>query len=203
MILFQTKGLAKFLMTKNKGRLFLVSGPSGVGKGTICRELLKQDKELFFSVSATTRKPRNEDVEGKTYYFKTKEQFEKLIEENEFLEWAEYSGNYYGTPKTPVLERLESGVDVLLEIDVKGALSVMENFDEGVYIFIAPPDESALLERLKNRGTESEEDINKRLTAAKEELKLKSEYDYVVINDILDTAVSEVKNIILKERNNK
>lgn len=188
-------------MTKNKGRLFLVSGPSGVGKGTICRELLKQDKDLFFSVSATTRKPRNEDVEGKTYYFKTKEQFEKLIEENEFLEWAEYSGNYYGTPKTPVLNRLEQGIDVLLEIDVKGALNVMKNFDDGVYIFIAPPDENALLDRLKNRGTESEADIHKRLSAAKDELKLKNEYDYIVINDVLETAVSEVKNIILKERN--
>jgi len=189
-------------MTKNKGHLFLVSGPSGVGKGTICRELLKQDKDLFFSVSATTRKPRNEDIEGQTYYFKTREQFEDLIEAGEFLEWAEYSGNYYGTPKTPVMERLEQGMDVLLEIDVKGALNVKKNFDEGIYIFIAPPDESALLDRLKKRGTESEEDIKKRLYAAKAELALKSEYDYVVINDLLDAAVEEVKNIISKERKN-
>ena len=202
MILFLMKGLAKLLMTKNKGHLFLVSGPSGVGKGTICRELLKQDKQLYFSVSATTRKPRNEDVEGQTYYFKTKEQFEEMIEKKEFLEWAEYSGNYYGTPKTPVLDMLKEGMDVLLEIDVKGALSVMQNFEEGIYIFIAPPDEDTLINRLKNRGTESVEDIEKRLSAAKEELKFKDKYDYIVINDVLETAVSEVKEIILKERNN-
>lgn len=188
-------------MTKNKGRLFLVSGPSGVGKGTICRELFKQDKNLFFSVSATTRKPRSEDVEGKTYYFKTVEQFKRMIDENDFLEWAEYSGNYYGTPKTPVLEQLEKGFDVLLEIDVKGALNVKKNFDDGVYIFIAPPDEDALFKRLKNRGTESDADIEKRLAAAKAELELKGEYDYVVINDVLDTAVADVKKIISKERN--
>ena len=203
MILFRMKGLAKLQMTKNKGRLFLISGPSGVGKGTICRELLKHDNDLFFSVSATTRKPRKEDVEGRTYYFKTKEQFENLIEDGEFLEWAEYSGNYYGTPKTPVIERLEQGMDVLLEIDVKGALNVKKNFDGGIYIFIAPPDEDSLLDRLKNRGTESEADIKKRLSAAKLELALKSEYDYVVINDVLDTAVREVRDIILKERNNR
>lgn len=190
-------------MTKNKGRLFLVSGPSGVGKGTICRKLLSEDENLYFSVSATTRKPRSEDIEGKTYYFKTKEEFEKLIAKDEFLEWAEYSGNYYGTLKAPVLEHIENGRDVLLEIDVKGALNVKKSFSGGVYIFIAPPDENTLLERLKNRGSETDEDIKKRLLAAKDEIKLKDEYDYVVVNDVLETAVTEVKNIILKERNKK
>lgn len=188
-------------MTKNKGKLFLISGPSGVGKGTICRELLNCNPNIYFSVSATTRAPRDEDIEGKTYYFKTKEQFEELIEQNEFLEWAEYSGNYYGTPKKPVMEHLEKGEDVLLEIDVKGALNVKKNFSEGIYIFIAPPDNNTLFERLKKRGTETDESIKKRLAAAESELKLKSEYDYVVINDVLDAAVSEVNNIILKERN--
>lgn len=190
-------------MTKNKGRLFLVSGPSGVGKGTICRKLLSEDENLYFSVSATTRKPRSEDIEGKTYYFKTKEEFENLIAKDEFLEWAEYSGNYYGTLKAPVLEHIENGRDVLLEIDVKGALNVKKSFSGGVYIFIAPPDENTLLERLKNRGSETDEDIKKRLLAAKDEIKLKDEYDYVVVNDVLETAVTEVKNIILKERNKK
>lgn len=195
------KGLMKLQMKKNKGKLFLISGPSGVGKGTICKRLLAEEKNIFFSVSATTRAPRNEDVEGKTYFFKSREEFENLIRNNEFLEWAEYSGNYYGTPKSAVLENLEKGYDVILEIDVKGALDVKKIFEGGVYIFIAPPSEDALFERLKNRKTETDEQIKKRLKAAKTELSLKNEYDYIVINDELEKAIDDVKEIILKERN--
>lgn len=195
------KGLTKLLMMKNRGKLFLISGPSGVGKGTICKRLLSEDENLFFSVSATTRAPRNEDVEGTTYFFKTKDEFLKLIEDNALLEWAEYSGNYYGTPKAAVLENLEKGHDVILEIDVKGALNVKKSFGDGVYIFIAPPSEETLYERLKNRKTESDEQIQNRLNAAKTELALKDEYDYIVINDELDKAINDVKDIITKERN--
>lgn len=185
-------------MTKDKGHLFLISGPSGVGKGTICKELLSKDKNLFVSVSATTRSPRVGEVDGENYYFKSVEEFKKMIEENEFLEWAEYNGNYYGTPKTPVFQRLNDGFNVILEIDVQGALNVKKNYNDGVYIFIAPPDEDALLTRLKNRGTENDSDIEKRLNAAKFELEKKNEYDYIVVNDVLDIAVSEVENIINK-----
>lgn len=181
------------------GKLFLISGPSGVGKGTVCREIFKKDLNLYFSVSATTRSPRNEDKEGVTYFFKTKEEFERLIDEGAFLEWAQYNGNYYGTLKEPVLKNLNDGKNVILEIDVKGALQVMENFSDGVYIFIAPPDEKALFERLKNRGTETDEEIERRLGAAKEELKLKDRYDYVVINDVVENAVLEIEKIINKE----
>lgn len=181
------------------GKLFLISGPSGVGKGTVCREIFKKDLNLYFSVSATTRTPRNEDKEGVTYFFKTKEEFERLIEDGAFLEWAQYNGNYYGTLKAPVLKNLNEGKNVILEIDVKGALQVMENYTDGVYIFIAPPDEKALFDRLKNRGSETDEEIERRLSAAKEELKLKDRYDYVVINDVVENAVLEIEKIINKE----
>lgn len=181
------------------GKLFLISGPSGVGKGTVCREIFKKDLNLYFSVSATTRSPRNEDKEGVTYFFKTKEEFERLIDEGAFLEWAQYNGNYYGTLKEPVLKNLNDGKNVILEIDVKGALQVMENYSDGVYIFIAPPDEKALFERLKNRGSETDEEIERRLSAAKEELKLKDRYDYVVVNDVVENAVLKIEKIINKE----
>ncbi len=192
------KGQAKAWKT-NMGKLFLISGPSGVGKGTVCREIFKKDLNLYFSVSATTRSPRKEDKEGVTYFFKTKDEFESLIDEGAFLEWAQYNGNYYGTLKAPVLKNLEEGKNVILEIDVKGALQVMENYTDGVYIFIAPPDEKALFDRLKNRGSETDEEIERRLGAAKEELKLKDRYDYVVINDVVENAVLEIEKIINKE----
>jgi len=185
----------------NKGRLFLISGPSGVGKGTICRELFKKDLNLYFSVSATTRTPREEDTDGVTYHFKTTDEFKKLIDEKEFLEWAEYNGKYYGTLKAPVMNALDEGKNVILEIEVQGAFQVMDNFSDGVYIFIAPPNEDELLNRLKNRGSESDEEIKKRLNAAKDELKLKDKYDYVVINDVVEDAVLEIENIIKKESN--
>ena len=181
---------------RTKGRLIVISGPSGVGKGTVCDILLKTCKSLSLSVSATTRTPRNTDIEGTTYYFKTKEQFETMIEQGEFLEWAQYNGNYYGTPLAPVYEKLDSGIDVLLEIDVQGALNVKKICPDGIYIFIAPPDIETLHKRLMNRGTESPEEIKRRIAAADAELAQQTLYDYVVINDILDDTVNEIKNII-------
>ena len=185
---------------KSKGILYIISGPSGVGKGTICKKLTERNPGLSLSVSATTRKPRIEDKEGVTYFFKSKDEFEKMIEDNRFLEWAVYNGNYYGTPCTPVEESITSGKDIILEIDVQGAVNVMERFDGGVSIFIAPPDENTLYERLKGRGTETAEEIERRISAAASELKLKDKYDYVVVNDCLDKAVEDIENIMKKEK---
>lgn len=185
---------------KNKGILYVISGPSGVGKGTICKVLLKKDKNLKLSVSATTRTPRAEDREGVTYFFKTHDEFKKMIEEDKFLEWAIYNGNYYGTPSEAVEEGLKKGKDIILEIDVQGALNVMEKAKEAVSIFIAPPDKNTLYARLKNRGSESEEEIEKRIFAAERELDHKERYDYIVINDDLDEAVREIEKIMNKEK---
>ncbi len=187
---------------KNKGKLVVISGPSGVGKGTICKKLLAKCEDLVLSVSATTRSPRSEDAEGVTYYFKTKDEFEGMIARGEFLEWAIYNNNYYGTPSLPVEEKLNQGKNVLLEIDVQGALHVKKNFPDGVYIFIAPPDVDTLYQRLAGRGTENPEEILRRVEAASLELSKQSEYDFVVVNEILDKAVEEVKEII-KARSEK
>lgn len=180
----------------NKGNLIVISGPSGVGKGTVCRQLLQECDHLVLSVSATTRSPRGEDREGVTYYFKTRDAFEEMIKEGAFLEWAMYNNNYYGTPLPPVLEQLEQGKDVLLEIDVQGALNVKQNFPDGVYIFIAPPDKETLRKRLEGRGTENPEEINRRVAAADLELSKQDEYDYVVVNGVVQDAVDQIKEII-------
>lgn len=179
-----------------KGRLIVISGPSGVGKGTLVKRLLRECDRLKLSVSATTRKPRSEDTEGVTYFFKTKDEFRSMIENSAFMEWAIYNDNYYGTPIAPVREKLAEGYDVLLEIDVQGAMKVMERCPDGIYIFIAPPSVETLRERLTGRGSESPEQIDKRVAAAESELELKDRYTYVVVNNVLDDAVRDVKNII-------
>ena len=186
---------------KNKGILYVISGPSGVGKGTICKKLIENNPNVTVSVSATTRKPREEDTEGVTYFFKTKEDFERMIEDGEFLEWAKYNENYYGTPKAPVLEHLESGRDVILEIEVQGGVKVIEGDIPVVSVFIAPPSKETLFERLRGRGSESEEEIKKRVAAAEYELSQRSKYKYTVINDLLDDAVRQIEDIMKKERN--
>ncbi len=189
-------------MVKNRGTLYVISGPSGVGKGTICRQLVEKREGLSVSVSATTRKPRTEDKEGVTYFFKTEEQFKQLIEQDKFLEWAVYNNNYYGTPVDAVNEKLEKGEDVILEIEVQGALKVMEKCKDAVSIFIAPPDEETLYTRLKGRGTEAEEEIERRVNAAKAELEQKQKYDYIVVNDVLETAVCQIENIMKNQKEN-
>ena len=185
---------------KNKGNLFVISGPSGVGKGTICRRIVDNSDLISVSVSATTRKPRNEDTEGVTYYFKTVDEFKQMIDDGKFLEWAVYNGNYYGTPSDAIEEKITNGVDVNLEIETQGARKVMQAKPDAVSIFVAPPSEEVLYARLKNRGTESEEEICARVDAAKWELEQKDKYKYIVVNDDLDDAVAAIEMIMKNER---
>ena len=179
----------------NKGRLFVISGPSGTGKGTICKELIKDDK-IRLSVSMTTRNPREGEVHGVSYYFATKEEFLQKIEAGGFLEYAEVFGNYYGTPKMEVLELLDEGIDVLLEIDVQGALQIKEVYPEAVLVFILPPSMEELRIRLTGRGTETQEVVERRLGEAAKEISYVKHYDYAVINDDLEEAIDNVKSVI-------
>ena len=184
-----------------KGLLVLVSGPSGTGKGTVCNLLREKHPELAYSISATTRQPRPGEVDGVNYYFYDKSKFEAMIEAGELLEWANVYGNYYGTPKQAVLDRLEAGEDILLEIDTQGALNVMEAMPEGLYVFLLPPSLEELEKRLRGRGTETEESIARRLGAAKEEIGRAVKYRYVVVNDTVEKAEETIANIIAAEHN--
>ncbi|GAQ26064.1 MULTISPECIES: guanylate kinase [Tepidanaerobacter] len=183
-----------------KGLLIVVSGPSGVGKGTLCNALVKNIDNLFISISATTRPPRTGEVNGVNYIFMNQENFEEKIEEGQFLEWAKVYNNYYGTPKEFVIEKLKEGKDVILEIDIQGAAQVKKNCPNGVFVFIAPPSLEELRKRIINRGTDNEESINLRLKSAKEEMRASFDYDYVIINDDLDKAVLKLQSVILAER---
>ncbi len=185
---------------KERGLLIVLSGPSGVGKGTVCRALREEeDNNLKYSVSATTRKPREGEVEGIHYFFKSREEFERMIEQKELLEHAEFVGNYYGTPVEWVRETLENGQDVILEIEVQGAFQVKELLPEAVFLFLAPPSLQELRNRLIGRGTESEEVIKQRLLVAREEIELMDAYDYVVTNDEVDKAIDRIKAIVTAE----
>ncbi len=182
-----------------RGLLIVISGPSGAGKGTICKSLLESNSNIKVSVSATTRGPRVGESEGKNYFFLSKETFKEMLGQDEFLEYAEVYDNYYGTPKKYVLENLNSGNDVLLEIDIAGALQIKEKFKEGVFVFILPPSMEELKKRIVGRGTESEADIIKRYGAALEEINQVIQYDYAVINDDLDRALKDVEAILRAE----
>ena len=184
--------------SKKRGKLIVVSGPSGVGKGTVCG-ILKKNKDklnLSVSVSATTRAPRDDEKEGINYFFKTEDEFRDMVDNGCFLEWATYNDHNYGTPEKPVLEKLEKGINVLLEIDVQGALKVMEKYPGGVYVFISPPSIEELRNRLVGRGSESAEEIEKRVKLAEWEMLLRDQYDYIVVNDVLEEAVKKVAQII-------
>lgn len=183
------------------GNLIVLSGPSGVGKGTIGARLLEKHDDLCFSVSATTREMREGEEEGVNYYYKTVEEFQTMIDNNEFLEHMQVFGkNYYGTPRRFVEEKLAQGISVLLDIDVQGAMVVKKNYPEAVMIFIAPPTLAELRRRLVGRGTDSEEAVERRFAQAKTELRMVNEYDYVVVNDDLELAVEDVEYILRSSR---
>ncbi|MCD5322628.1 MULTISPECIES: guanylate kinase [Pontibacillus] len=186
-------------MIDEKGILFILSGPSGVGKGTVRKSLFEKDTDLKYSISMTTRSPREGEVDGVDYFFKSKEEFETLIENKKLIEYAQYVGNYYGTPKDYVEQQLEAGNDVFLEIEVQGALQVKENFPQGVFVFLIPPSLEELKDRIISRGTETEELVRNRLAAAKEEIEMMDYYDYVVVNDQIDRAVDTVQSIVRSE----
>ena len=181
-----------------KGKFIVISGPSGVGKGTICNRILNE-VNAWYSVSTTTRSPREGEVNGVNYFFISKEEFEQKIKNGDFLEYNLYNNNYYGTSKKVVIDKINEGVNVFSEIDVNGAHNIKKIFPDALLLYIAPPSIDVLRERLIQRGTESEEKINQRLKIAEKELKEIDFYDYVVVNDDLDKACDEVKNIILKE----
>ncbi len=188
------------MQSNNRGVLIVISGPSGAGKGTICKALLEKHKNIYISVSATTRSPRNGEVDGVNYYFLSKEVFKEKVEKNGFLEYANVHGNFYGTPKVNVEKMLEEGKDVILEIDIQGALQVKENFSEGVFIFILPPSMGELKQRIIKRGSETEESLMTRFKNAYKEINYVSKYNYAVVNDTLDLAVSKVESIIAAEK---
>lgn len=187
---------------KNRGRglLIVISGPSGAGKGTICKSFMEKNKDVVLSVSATTRSPRKGEVDGVNYHFMTKEQFKDKIEANDFLEYAEVYDNFYGTPKSNVEELLESGKDVILEIDIQGALKVKENTEDGVFVFILPPSMEELKQRIIKRGSETEESLMKRFKSAYKEINFVSKYNYAVVNDEVETAVEKLESIITAEK---
>lgn len=184
---------------KTKGILIVVSGFAGAGKGTLMKEILAQHDNYALSISATTRQPRGTEVDGKEYFFKTTEEFEKMIAQGELIEYANYVGNYYGTPKAYVEEQLASGKDVILEIEIQGALKVKEQFPETLLLFVTPPSAKILKERLVGRETETMEVVEQRMRRAAEEAEGILLYDYILVNDDLQTCVQQMHNIIQGE----
>lgn len=183
-----------------KGLLIVISGPSGAGKGTVCKALFERNKGIQFSVSCTTRQPRENEKDGVNYFFTARDKFEKMIENNEFLEYAEVYGNYYGTPSAYVEKNLEEGKDVILEIDIQGALKVKNSYPSGVFVFILPPSMKELKNRITKRGSETPESLVRRFKSAFEELNYISNYSYVVLNDEVENAVEKLESIILAEK---
>lgn len=181
---------------KQKGKLLVISGPSGVGKSTVISILMKLRGSMEFSVSATTRLPRPGETDGVEYFFVTRERFEQMVENGELLEHAEFVGNCYGTPKSQVLERMEQGITVVLDIEVQGAAQVKAIMPEAITVFLAPPSLEALEQRLRGRGTETEETILRRLDTARKELALAPQYDHTVINDVPERAAREIWDIL-------
>lgn len=184
----------------SKGNIYIVSGPSGVGKGTVVKKVVEQNEKIVLSVSATTREPRAGEVDKIHYYFLTMEEFGKIVDEDGFLEHAVYCGNRYGTPKKAVMDKIEEGFDVILEIDIQGGLQILEKLPEAMGIFVLPPSYRELEKRLRGRQSESDDVIEKRLNAAKDEIKQSYLYDYFVVNDTVEHAAKSIENIIEKNR---
>ena len=186
---------------KKTGQIIVISSPSGGGKGSVIAGLLKNDnKTRWLSVSATSRKPRPGEVEGVNYYYLTEEEFKKKIDEDYFLEYTNYAGNYYGTPKEYIKEKLNKGIDVILEIEIEGAANIKKLIPEALFIFIMPPSLKELVRRLKNRGTETNEKIIERFHTAYKEINEVTKYNYVVVNDVLENAIDKVEAIIKAEK---
>ena len=183
-----------------KGLLIVISGASGTGKGTVCKELLARERGVAFSVSATSRAPREGEQDGREYYFRTRVEFEAMIAEGAVLEYADVYGNYYGTPLAPIEARRSAGEDILLEIDTQGALNVMERCPDGTFIFLLPPSLEELRRRITGRGTESEESLARRLAAARDEIRLGRRYRYAVLNDTVEDATARIQTILAAER---
>ncbi len=183
-----------------RGSLIVVSGPSGAGKSTVIARLMREDPDIVFSVSATTRPPREGEIDGKSYFFVTREKFQSMVENGELLEHAEYVGNCYGTPKAPVLASLKAGKSVLFDIEVQGAAQIKAQCPEAILIFVVPSDFSQIEKRLRARGTDSEEKIQGRLMQARRECERATNYDYVVLNDDPDRAADEMRSIITAEK---
>ena len=181
---------------KNFKKLIIITGPSGVGKGTVVKEILDQEKNIWLSISATTRKPRMGEKDGQNYYFLTDEIFKDMIDKKKFLEWAKFAGNYYGTPLATVKKKIEKGVIVLLEIEVEGAKQIKEKFKESLSIFLLPPSKEELERRIRNRGTEKEEAINRRLGRANYEIASSDKFDFVITNNDVDDTVKKIFKII-------
>ena len=181
---------------KNLKKLIIITGPSGVGKGTVVKELLDRNKDIWLSISATTRNPRIGEKNGENYYFISDERFKDMIDKKEFLEWAQFAGNYYGTPLSTVNEKIEKGFIVLLEIEVEGAKQIKEKFPESLSIFLLPPSKAELEKRIRNRGTEKEEAIDRRLSRANYEIASSDEFDFVLTNHDVDETVKGVFKII-------
>jgi guanylate kinase len=185
---------------KSKGNLFIVSAPSGAGKTTLCKKLVSTLPNLRFSVSYTTRQPRLEEINNRDYTFISREDFRSMIEKGEFIEWAEVHDELYGTSRKRLEELMESGSDVILDIDTQGAMQIKNKFKEGIYVFILPPSLDILRKRLEDRLTDREEIIEKRINRAISEIKTYTEYDYVIINDILEKAIKELESIVIAQR---
>ena len=185
---------------KKQGQLIVVSGPSGAGKDTIINKIAENNNNIWISVSATSRPKRKGEEEGINYFYLTKEDFEKKIEANYFLEYAKYADNYYGTPKEKIIEKLDKGIDVVLVIEIQGAMKIKELIPEALFIFIMPPSEKELLKRLKNRKTEEKEKIVERFNIAYKEMNEVKKYNYVVVNDEIEEATSKVEAIIKAEK---
>ncbi|MEG2638733.1 MAG: guanylate kinase [Clostridiales bacterium] len=182
-----------------EGLLVVISGPSGVGKGTVCSKLLAEQKDIVLSISHTTREPRKGEIEGKNYFFIDKEKFETNIKNEAYLEWAKVFDNYYGTPQDFIDYNINNGVDTLLEIDTQGAILVKEKYPDGIYIFLLPPSFKALKQRLEGRKTETKEKIKKRLGEFRNEVKRSPMYDYLVVNDDVEAATETIKSILRAE----
>ncbi|ADI66105.1 guanylate kinase ['Nostoc azollae' 0708] len=178
------------------GKLIVLTGPSGVGKGTLMQKLLQRHPELYYSVSVTTRSPRTGEVNGKNYYFISCSKFEQLVAQGEFLEWAEFAGNYYGTPRAAVLDHIQSGQLVVLEIELEGARQIRASFPSALSIFILPPSSSELEKRIRGRGQDSDEAIACRLHRAQEEIQAAHEFDIQIVNDDFDAALNEIETVL-------